>query len=50
MIMKMIIIVTRTNNNDNKLDSCRKYGNTCDNVDNVGKFDSNGDGDSKVKE
>ena len=41
-------MATRTNNNDDKIDSSRKDNNTCDNVDNVGKFDSNGDGDGKV--
>ena len=46
--MKLTIMATRTNNNDDKSDSSRKYDNTCDNVDNVGKFDSNGDDDGEV--
>ena len=41
-------MATRTNNNDDKIDSSRKDDNTCDNVDNVGKFDSNGDDDGEV--
>ena len=40
--------MTRTNNNDDKFDSSRKDDNTCDNVDNVGKLDSNGVGDSEL--
>ena len=48
MIIRLIIIVTRTNNNDDKIDSSSKDDNTCDNVDNVGKFDSNEDGDCEV--
>ena len=41
-------MATRTNNNDDKIDSSRKDDNTCDNVDNVGKFDSNGDDNGEV--
>ena len=41
-------MATRTNNNNDKIDSSRKDDNTCDNIDNVGKFDSNGDDDGEV--
>ena len=50
IIIKLIIMVTRTNYNDDKIDSSRKDDNTCDNVDNVGKFDSNGDGHGEVND